>query len=221
MSEHDEDEFDDRDEDVGPVKPSRRKAADGRTAAEGGFATGRRLTDVEWAEIVSYWEMGTKTLAELSIQYGKHPLSIQQRLKKAGIVKGSKAYEAGDIVRSNILGKAEIDAKRVVETKEQHYAYSEALAKLTMKLVIEGQSKPGGLASVEDSIKTLERAAKVVAVTRAERWRILGLDKIEDTPADIPHLMVGEMTAEDIKRAQNQFNSEDLEDVVSLGEDTE
>lgn len=209
---------DDYDDDGELIPARRRKGEGGKLASEGGFSSGRRLTGVEWAEIVSYWEMGTKTLEELAVQYGKHPGSLQARLKGAGIVKGSRAVEAGDIVRAKVLGRAEIDAKRVVETKEQHYAYSEALAKLTMKIVIEAQSAPGGLAAVEDRLKTLERAAKIVSVTRAERWRILGLEKIMEQPGEIPELYVSEMTQADIDKARRQFDNEDLDDVVSLGE---
>lgn len=198
---------------------------DGDSSEESSESTGikypnrkRPLTDVEWAEIRAYWELGTKSLGDLAKMYNRSAPTIWSRLKREKIKKGIRAVEAGNIVRSKVLGRADIDAKRAVETKEQHYAYAEALAKLAMKIIVDAKADNRKLSSVEGDLKSLERASNIVARARDERWKILGLDKIIDKDSDLPDLVVTEMTPKDIQKAREQFDDKELDDVVTLDE---
>ena len=180
---------------------------------------GQRLTATQWEEIKAHWAMGTKTIDELGRMYQKDAVHLWRRLRDAGIKKGQDAPQAGDNVRAAVIDQSKTDARRIVETKEQSYAYVEGLSKLIMSKIVDA-NRNGKLGSIEGEIKTLERAMNAIARGRSERWVLLGLDKLKDDDAEIPELIVQEMTAKEIEKAKRQFNQSELDDVVNLGEET-
>lgn len=187
---------------------------------------GKRLTPAEWEEVKTLWELGTVTLAELQDRFGVRSDTLQKRLKGEGVVKGARAAEMGAIAEDVAKDTAVINAKRVADTKESHYSYAEALAKLVMQEVVETKKNKKPIALADANLAALNKAAKTLEVIRKERYTILGLDKEDGDPDDIPELMISEMTEEQIRDIQAAMRSQeeidlnfDDDDVVVEEED--
>lgn len=167
------------------------------------------ITLAQWEEIKAAWEMGTKTLSQLSQEYGIRPDSLCTKLKRAGVKKGARAHEIGEAARQATISQGELNAQRAVSVREQVFQYSDAIAKLTMKKVVDKSkdNTPGALEAIEGDIKVLHRAMDTIAKSRNERWIVLGLDKMELGDDDLPALVIGEMTADQIAEVQAELET--------------
>lgn len=168
----------------------------------------KRLSPADWAQIKEFWELGTHSLQQLSDMFGIRRGSIHEKLKRDGVQKGSRAAEVAAMANSKVEEEAEKRVKRISETKEQHYQWSEALGKLVMNTVINAKNN-GRLMTADPDLTALNKAAKTLEVVRKERWAILGLDKEDGDPEDIPEFMISELTAEQIAELHASMRADD------------
>lgn len=200
----------DTSEDTGDLE-----ALEGELDAAGGDA-GRvdraRLTDAEWERVKALWESGTVKLRELAEEFGVRIDSLQKRLKAEGVVKGARAYEQGEAVREKVKSDAERQVERIGHTKEQHYQYTEALAKLTMQTVLDARSGHKSFGSVDADLAALGKAMKVIALARQERYALLGLDKEDANPDELPELLVSELTPDQIEKIRRGMEQNHVDD---------
>lgn len=187
-------------------------------------APSKRLSVAEWEQVKTMWEMGTATLAELSRNFGVRADTIQKRLKAEGIQKGARAGEVGAAVGEEIANQAVVNTRRINQTKEDHYSYAEALAKMTMNEIISARRDRKPLAQVDANIAALNKAAKTLQILRSERYALLGLDKEDGDPDDIPELLISELTPEHIIEIQARLRAEgsqndELEGLDDLGDE--
>lgn len=182
----------------------------------------RRLSRKEWEECVILWESGKYTLDELARRVGIKTNTLQQRMKAAGIIKGSRAVTVPDPKAETIQDKIDaIQVKRVSDTKEMHYQYAEALAKLTIGTVVDCRNKKQRFATIDKDIAALGKAAKTLEIIRKERFAILGLDKDNMLdPEDQPEFMISEMTEDQIKEVRDHIEQglvdEDLAEIAGM-----
>ncbi|WP_323016466.1 hypothetical protein [Castellaniella sp.] len=167
------------------------------------------MTTTERAEAVALWAAGEATLLELAKKYGKDISTIKSLMSREGVKKGQAVEERKEVVQEaiqqRIASEAEEIAKRVVETKEDHYKMASGLAKLIWNEIAEARKNEKPIATAYHNVKTLKTAADALKTLRDERYTLLGIRADEDdgdkTP---PELVVKELTVKDIQEMQRK-----------------
>jgi transposase-like protein len=190
-----------------------------KTVRRKGSAKGRHLTPAQKSEIQQLWRSGEVTLEELAKRFDKNISTIKNVLK--GVKKGELASEVKKKVEEEVE-KAIVDdateyARRVKETRDEHYRMSAALAKLTYASI--GAAKRDGipLGNIAGDIKTLHIAAQTLKITREERFAVLGITNEDDNvDKPLPELVVQELTNDDIE----ELHQRQLMQEGDFGDDT-
>lgn len=175
--------------------------------------TAKRLTPKQWAEAEALWESGFVTYEDLRKKFGLAQSSFERHFKKKGIVKGAKAAATKKKVEEKLeaaaIDEATVLAARIRETKEQHYTMANNLGKLIWSEILEAKRNNQPVAVAMNNIKTLREAIASLAVVRAEKWSVLGLDKPDAVdPDELPELVISELTAEQIEELRRRDESE-------------
>tara|TARA_R110000851_G_scaffold59347_11_gene137434 strand:- start:21583 stop:22233 length:651 start_codon:yes stop_codon:yes gene_type:complete len=176
----------------------------------------KRLNPAEWGQVKLLWEYGSHTLAQLSDKFGIRPDTIQRRLKDDGVSKGSKAHEVQEVqetaMHEEMAKQAAENTRRIVETRDTHYRYAEALARMTMSEVIKAKTDKRAMSTVDGNLAALNKAAKTLEVIRKERWVILGLDKEDGDPEDMDELLISELSQDQIDAMQREMRGLEYKD---------
>lgn len=182
----------------------------------------RRMTDAEFAEAKTYWELGTKTLQEMADMYGITRPSLHERFKRAGVVRGSRAHELATAAEKETHKERDQKIERIQSTKHNHYIYAEALAKMTMETVLKARQDKRSLSSVDPDLTALNKAAKTLEVLRKERYALLDLDKPDGDDTDIPEILITELNEEQLEQiraeheaARNSANNNAVDDLLN------
>lgn len=183
---------------------------------------GKRLTPEEWESVKNKWELGSATLAQLSEEFGVRADTLQRRLKFEGIVKGCRASEVATAVKEEVINQAVQRTRQIEETRSDHYDYAVAIAKMTMNAIVSAKRDRGSIATATPDLTALGKAAKILEVARKERFAILGLDKEDGDPEEMPELMISVMDEDMIEQVREQsrqsfdYDAEavDLSDIV-------
>lgn len=163
----------------------------------------RRLLEREWLEIVSLAKEGMSVLKIAKI-YDVHHTVIYRGLKKRGVRIGSLIAEASE---EELERSREETVRRIKETKDTDYRFTEALQKKIMKTVIDAGSTPS---KALDDIKALKIAIDGIRSGTNNKWRLLGLDREnEHADAVLPELPIREMTQNEVELIRNRQNLED------------
>lgn len=174
----------------------------------------RHLTATEWQTIRVIWESGNCTAGELSKRFSVHPETIIRKMKKLGAVKGSASKRYVSQVQSRmqekINGTADELAERIRETKENFYKWNKTLAVLAMKEIADAKNSGKPMSAITQNLRTYEVASNIVAKTRSETYSLLGLDKDDGGPKELPDLLISEMTADEVEQVRNRMEDEDL-----------
>lgn len=185
---------------------------------------GRSMTTKEKAEAVALWQSGEVTILDLAKKYGRDPATINKVLADAKAVKGGTAAKvveaAAKKVEESIASDAEVIAKRIRETKDEHYKLSRGIVMAVAKELHEHGSGGKDLANRAPTLKAYESAMKVLKMAREERFAVLGiLDGDNGSGDEIPDLIVQELSAEDVAVLRSMGGEEGIDDVG--GEDEE
>lgn len=177
-------------------------------------ASDKRLTPKEWAKLGALWEIGNHSLEQLNQMSGIAKETISRKLKRLGYVKGARAMEHAERVAERMHKAAEADvsviANRIKQTKENHYDWSAALARMTMAEIAEAKQKNRPLATTLPNLKAIEKAMSVLEMSRKERFAVLGVDKVENEANDLPDLLVEELSAEEVEYIRNKKQQDDI-----------
>jgi hypothetical protein len=178
-----------------------------------------RLSAADWATIEEMWASGTVTLEQLAEQFLVNPTFLSRELSKRGVKKGIKSRElaaaATEKVRETLVDVHAQKMKRVAETKDEHYQFAQTLAKLTFQIIANKVKNKQSIHGARDDIRTIKDAMTAISIARDERFRVLGLDRDENTGDEIPALIVTEMTAAEIEAIRNRHDGGAVEDDVS------
>lgn len=176
----------------------------------------KRLTPAEWERVKILWEYGNHTLAELSKEFGIRLDTIQRRLKDDGIEKGARAHEVkaatSEAAHDEMARQAADNVKRINETRNDHYRYAEALARMTMAEIVDAKNSKMALSTKDANLGALNKAAKTLEVLRKERWVLLGLDREDGDPEDMDELMISELSPQQIAAMQAEMRELDYKD---------
>jgi hypothetical protein len=175
----------------------------------------RRLTPAEWATIEEMWASGAVTLNDIAEQYLINPSFLSRELSRRGVKKGVRSKElaaaATEKVKETLVDVHAQKMKRVAETKDEHYQFAQTLSKLTFQIIANKVKNKQSISSARDDIRTIKDAMMAISIARDERFRVLGLDRDENTGDEIPALIVTEMTSEQIEAVRRRHNQEDIE----------
>lgn len=180
----------------------------------------RKLMPRDWLEIVQMARAGVP-VATIAETFKVTKVSIYAGLKKRRVIIGVYTPSATQVEESS--QRQEI-VKRIRETKDADYRYTEFLQRQSIKLLMDAQKEGRPLATTLDDMKTLKAAMDVVRSGTDNKWRILGLDKEnEDTDKELPELPIREMTdaeiiAERDKQLLDDAELEDLEEALVDGD---
>ncbi len=182
------------------------------------------LTPAQWAEAEALWRSGEVTLEDLARRFDIRRETLSRHFARNKVVKGSEAAEharhVADKLREKALGDRMVIVDRIRETKESHYKWSDALAKLAMQALVTAQKKGMPLSTTLNDLKAVHRAAAIVQIARNERWAVLGLDKDVVDEDSLPDLIIHELTPEQIKAMQEAHDADDLGFDLAGVEDT-
>lgn len=176
----------------------------------------KQITEATWLQIEEIWAAGDTTLDELSARFKVSPSHLSVTLARRGVKKGERVESMRESVRHKMDEKAAeravIAAARAHETKEEHYRFSQTIAKLAMRVIAEHANAGKSLGLAVQPMRALREAATILEITRKERFIVLGIEGGEINPDDLPSLLVEEMSEKDIAAISN--NNEDLDDML-------
>lgn len=165
---------------------------------------GAHLTPAQRAEVITLWQAGDTTLADLVKRYKKAPGTFSSLFTKHGIKKGSAAAElaakATAVLETRMLEDVEQHANRIAQSREQHYKMTDGLAKLAWSELVRARQAGLDIAGLKDLMQTLKLAGDVIGGARKELWTILGVDEHMKSKEinDLPELTVRELTTDEI-----------------------
>ncbi|CCG43280.1 helix-turn-helix domain-containing protein [Magnetospirillum molischianum] len=182
----------------------------------------KKLTPEQWAEAQTLWEIGNLTLDELAEKFGVDRSTMYRRFKTAGVERGAKAGQVAEKVQQQILDETAAAAAeealklaaRKKATKEDCYAWIEQIQKATMAEIVKAARDKTPFGVIKGNLQALEKAMNVIASGRRERFELLGLDREEMAPDDLPDLLIRELTADEI----HQLQSSDEDDFDEMDE---
>lgn len=170
--------------------------------------SGKRLTQAEWAAIVTKWELGTHTLKQLAEDYGVSLTAIKQGLNSRKAKRGCRAHEIAEQTAEEQKSARQKDAETATKIKEKFLKYTEALSSITMRKVMEQHAAKRPLEEIKGEMDALRKAATIIATMRDENFHLLGLYRDEMLDEDLPEIIFSEMTKEDLEAIQNGFEDE-------------
>lgn len=176
------------------------------------------LTPKQKAEAIALWRAGEATYEQLMARFGvKSKTTFQRLFAKEGVRHGDGAKEVQQQVvaqvQKQLVDEVSIVAKRIKDTKEEHYNLSTAIAKLTGRLIMKAAQNQTTLAANKEELKALNLAILNLKLAREERFAvndyIPGEKHDEDT---LPELGIHELTQEQIiEMAKSRGDEEDFE----------
>ena len=211
---------------TGHVKKTPKEIKEAKAAEA---ARRRVFTPKQWSEFEAVYAAGGATYADLVAKHGGSVSMFERHFKKAGIIKGS-AIAATKVKIAEKLEVASIDeatvlASRIRETKEQHYTMASNLGKLLWNEVLQTKKDGNPVSVAMMNIKALREVINGLSTVRTEKYSLLGLDRPDAVdPAELPELVISELTAEQIKELRDRDHSE-LDDisptVIANGDESE
>lgn len=189
----------------------------------------KRLTDAEYEQAKTLYELGAKSLQDIADMFGVSRQTLWRKFKDNGVERGSRAHETTEVIEDEIAKQAEILAKRVTETRENHYVYADTLAKLVMTTIMKTRQEGRSIATADGELAALNKAIKGLEVLRKERYSLLGLDRDDGDPNEEPELLISEMTDDMIEavraglstQADNLDGIDELLDSIEIVDETE
>jgi predicted transcriptional regulator len=172
-----------------------------------------------WAEAEALWALGEVTAEDIAKKLDVSRSAVFSHMKNAGIVKGSRADELRKKVHSKVeealISDSAIFAQRIKETKEEHYRWSQVLAKFAFNEILTAQRSSTPYSVATPNLKAIESAMNVLSKARQERWAVLGLDRPDAVDTnELPTLVIEELTADQIEELRsrdfNEFEDIDL-----------
>ena len=195
----------------------------------------KRLTSTQKAEAIALWKSGSVTLDDLAKKFKKDRGTFARLFREEGITKGETRAETErkvkEAVETALIDDAAELARRIKDTKEEHYKFAKGISTLAWSMVVKAQKEGTPYAVLLNDMKTLEMATRVFKMSREEKYSVLGIredDDNEDKP--LPDLVVQELTAQDIKELHERslmaddelgLNEEDLGDDDLIGESSD
>lgn len=173
-----------------------------------------KVTPAMWAEIEAKWASGEYTLSRLEDEYGLRRETFSRYFKKKGLAKG--ADSVGKMVRESLKSDAEIRAKeradKIDDRRNKYDSWAFTLGRMAMGQVAEAKSKGTSLAVIEGDLKSIQRASNILAKCFDVSSKALGMDKDEGLADEIPNLVFGELTPNQVAELRKSEEPDLIDD---------
>ncbi|RWN25294.1 MAG: hypothetical protein EOR96_34500, partial [Mesorhizobium sp.] len=143
-------------------------------AGESGKTPRRVLSDAEFAVIREIYELGSKGIVELSLEFNVSRQTLHKRFVAAGIKRGSRAHEISKAVQTGVLqasqaagaaAAAQEPAERfsdkradwIEETRITGYKSLKQAEMLARKTIADAIKAGTALSAQDDNLKTVQR----------------------------------------------------------------
>lgn len=187
----------------------------------------KRMTPAMWSEAGVMWASGEYTLEELSEKFGVAKETLSRRFKRDKVKKGEDSVAS--LIKKSAVDSAATRAKeraeRAEERRNQFDTWATSITKLVMKTVATCSKEGKPFATIEGDIKALQRAADAIGKSFLTVSKALQLDVTEIEDEELPTLVVGQLTSEQVqqyRKIQTQEDEqesdfdEDLEDEMQM-----
>ena len=189
---------------------------------------GKQVQGKDWVDACGMWQSGRFTLAEIAEKYDVTISALHRRFKRHGIEKGAHAElekkAISQVIQSHIKESDEL-ARVITEVRELNLKGSIMLSKRVLLEIKRASDANKPLSSIEGTIKSLERASKILNTNYNTAEKILHLDSQEgDDDEELPVLEVRRLTDSDVAQIRQEqeskmreltgeedFNEEDLD----------
>lgn len=182
------------------------------------MSNSKPLSHPDWAEIVTLYSRGEKTVRDLADQFGVSPQAIHKGLKQRGVVKGSRIADVqGEIEDAAETARKE-KVKAAINKADQFGKFNEFFVQILIKRVRDAHEN-GALASANGDVITIKNAMATLAKGRAEAWDIHKIDEMLQENEELATLNVGEYTEEEletIREANEEAYQASMEDIDNL-----
>ncbi|HFP9309434.1 TPA: DNA-binding protein [Raoultella ornithinolytica] len=176
-----------------------------------------RLSPLQWAEAEAKWKSGEYTLSMLEEEYGLRVETFSRYFKKKGIVKGSDSV--GELVRESLKSDAEMRARaraeKIEDRRSTYDKWAHMLAQIAIVEITKAKTTKTPLSSIEDELKTIQRASAIIQKSFDVSSRALGIEKEETVGDEIPNLLFGELTQKQVEELKK------LDEGASVGDEEE
>lgn len=177
-------------------------------AEEEGESKYRRLTDAEWAQIVTKFELGTHTVSDLAKEYNCHYNAISRGLNKRGARKGCRANEIAEVTADAAKDARRARLDEIESMKGRYLKYNDFIARLAMQQIQKKIAAGASIVDVKDEIRVLKDLATTIARTRDENYNLYGLYNDDVIDDELPELILTEYTPEELEAIQDRFEEE-------------
>lgn len=183
----------------------------------------KRLTPAQWEQIVVLWEFGKTTAEDLAGVFEVSVTAIKKGLKKRGAVKGSRAHEVGEAAATAAKDAATERIERIGKMKDQYLGWNDLLAKLTIKEIHGALKEDKPLAGVKDNLLAINKAVANIKMLRDENYHLLGLYDENPEDEELPELVIGEYSAEELSAIQANYDAieDDLDELLDEEDEAE
>lgn len=170
------------------------------------------------------WRSGQYTLDEIAAKMDRSRVTLLRLYNAEGVTKGehSEQHEKRITEAVEAAGAAEVAelAKRIQNTKEDHYKMSQALSKLVWQLIATCKKEGKSFQTISSDLKALRYASAILSDCRMERFALLGMNNKEsEDDKDPEDLVIREITKEEIQEnlkkqiVDDDFAVPDIEDM--------
>ena len=170
------------------------------------------------------WASGAYTMDQICKEIGAHRNTLARIFKLRKVKKGDNAAAIAVKAQENLerqrISEADQTTQRINETKNNAYRLLSVIERLTASEITTAKANGFPMASIGPAVKALRGAAETILVTWRGRAEILGIDKEMLNEADLPSLMISEMTNEQIREVQRKQNENDIENEIALVEES-
>lgn len=184
---------------------------------------GKQLQGKEWTDACDMWQSGRFTLSEISDKYDITVSALHRRFKRNGIEKGAHAdlekKAISQVIQDRVKDSEEL-GRVITEVRELNLKGSIMISKRVLLEIKRATDNNKALSTIENNIKSLERAAKVLNTNYNTAEKILHLDHEDDDSEELPELQVVRMTQADVnalreeqERSVKELTGEDIEDL--------
>ncbi|KMO43603.1 hypothetical protein VQ03_07635 [Methylobacterium tarhaniae] len=177
----------------------------------------------QWREVEALWEAGDATLPELSQRFGVTERTLQAHFAKHGTVKGSAAKALAVKVTARVQAEQAADVEDLVERakviRDATYTAAEKVERMIVASLDAAAADPGQTYAAAASVKMLANAAAALERLHALKKSALGINDDDMTNADLPVLVLRDLSSADIERMRQE--EDDDADIVDTDDDNE
>jgi DNA-binding transcriptional regulator YhcF (GntR family) len=181
------------------------------------------LSPADWAQVVTLYSRGEKTVRDLADQFGVSPQAIHKGLRQRGITKGSRIADVEGEIEDEAEKARREKVKAAIAKADQFGKFNEFFVQILVKRIRDANEN-GSLAAANGDVITIKNAMATLAKGRSEAWDIHKIEEMLQESEELATLNVGEYTEDELEtiRAANeeayQASMEDIDNLV-LDED--